>query len=66
MNEPIRIVNVSWTHRCLRIPGREGEPITLHLEGMGGCLYCGQPDPVEQGKIDRVSAKLLRQTQEEE
>ena len=60
MTEPIRIVEGSWTHTCLRVPGHEGEPIKLHLPGVGGCPHCGDPGPDRQKEIDIVSTETLR------
>jgi len=57
---PIRIVGGSWTHTCLRIPGYDGRPTKIHLEGVGACIYCGDPGPEKQAEIDRQSVELLR------
>ena len=59
MTEPIRIVEGSWTHTCLRSPGHEGEPVKLHLPGVGGCPHCGDPGPEKQPEIDAESAVRL-------
>jgi hypothetical protein len=56
---PIHIVPGSWTHTCLRIPGKQGIPTKIHMEGMGACLYCGQPGPIQQKQIDADNARLL-------
>jgi hypothetical protein len=48
-----------WGHRCLRLPGHEGTPTKIYMQGCG-CCYCGQPDPEEQAKIDTQAASLLR------
>ena len=58
MTEPIRIVEGSWTHTCLR-SGREGETVKLHLPGGGGCPHCGDPGPEKQPVIDAQSATRL-------
>src|SRR3990167_9821624 len=60
MRDPIRIVEGSWSHTCLRVPGHEGEPIKLHLPGVGGCPHCGDPGPDPQKEIDIVSTETLR------
>jgi len=48
-----------WTHTCLRIPGRNGEPLKLHLKGVGGCIYCGDPGPEKQKEIDKEAVETL-------
>lgn len=50
-----------WDHRCLRLPGKDGIPTRILMQGCG-CIYCGQPEPDEQKKIDAESARLLRET----
>jgi len=60
VTEPIRIVKGSWTHTCLRVPGYDGQPMKIHLEGVGACIYCGDPGPEKQKEIDRQSVGLLR------
>jgi len=49
----------SWTHTCLRMPGREGQPTPLILQGVGGCIYCGDPGPEAQPKVDEAAARML-------
>ena len=57
--KPIRIVPGSWTHTCLRMPGYEGRPMPLNLEGMGGCIYCGDPGPEKQKVVDEEAVETL-------
>jgi hypothetical protein len=51
----------AWGHNCLRVPGHEGIPTKIYMQGCG-CTYCGQPDPEEQAKIDALAAKKLVDT----
>jgi hypothetical protein len=61
VTEPIRIVQGDpWWHRCLLLPGNEGKPTPIWMQGCA-CVYCAQPAPDEQKKIDAKSAELLRE-----
>jgi len=60
MSDYAQIVTASWTHTCLRMPGREGQPTPLIVQGVGGCIYCGDPGPKQQAKIDLHSVKVLK------
>ncbi len=56
----------SWSHKCLRVPEKEGRPVTLVLTGSGGCLWCGDPGPEKQKQVDAEAAAILRRTEEKQ
>jgi hypothetical protein len=59
---PIEIVHNHWTHTCLLAPGRWGRPTKLELKDVAKCIYCSQPCPEEQAKLDALAAKKLVDT----